>query len=336
MEPSYRLHRRPGPGHIVGLALALASSIVLSRAPAGADPVTGTALDGRTAWRVTVLPLPPGATAGDVRGTDGGDRWVGLAGSRPVLWRHGHVTVLGTGRAEDVNRRGIVVGADSPQYGTGHAVLWRGGRQVRLAEPPGFTASTANDINDTGLIVGSASTERRTVGLVWSTRSPGRVRILAYGDQSVALSGVSNRGLIVGGAWPSGSEESPRTALQGTLRTGLRALVPPGVDSFAGAVAGRHVVGGTPAGATVWRAGTRRVLFIKPGLIATDVNRFGTVSGFDTERYRPLVWNRDSVEHLPLLPGWDSAAAMAMNDRGQAGGVLTGPAEGLPVLWTRR
>lgn len=319
---------------VVGLAVAVL--------PAGPAAASSSRTEGACRWRVALMPTPRGTTGGDVRGSDGGDRWVGIVAGGAALWRGGRLTVLGPGRAADVNRHGVVVGSDEVQFGSGHAVMWVGGRRIRLAEPAGVAISGASAVNDAGLIVGSATYrslygDLATVGLVWSVRSPRRVKVLTYRADDVGLSDVSATGLIVGIAWQRGSEMDHTVAVQGTARSGLRAMVAARVPaSGAGSVSGRYVVGSTPAGATVWRAGTTRILAVRRGMLATGVNRSGLVSGFDTTTYRPLAWRGNTVWRLPLPRGWSTASPMTVNDAGQIAGDLTSSGEGRPVIWTCR
>ncbi len=317
--------RRAAGAVCLGLVLAL----VAPPAEAGAH---------RCTWRVRMMPTSPGTVGGDVRGTDGGNRWVGIVSEGAALWRGGHLIRLGPGRAQDVNRHEVVVGGDNISYGAGHAVMWVHGRRIRLAEPAGVTQSAANAVNDSGEIVGYGTYEDiGTVGLVWSVRSPWRVRVLTYGRDDLNLTDVSASGLIVGVAWRRLSEMDDTVALQGTVRSGLRSIVPPSVsESSAGSVSGRYVLGGTPAGATLWRAGTRRILAVRAGILATAVNRHGLVAGFDTITYRPVIWNGRTVRHLPLPWGWSGASPMTINDAGQLGGSVNGTTVGRPVLWVCR
>jgi hypothetical protein len=220
--------------------------------------------------------------------------------------------------------------------------MWVGGRQIRLAEPAGVAISEADAINDAGQIVGSATYRSRygdlaTVGLVWSVRTPRRVTVLTYRGDDVGLSDVSATGLIVGTAWRRGSEMEHTVAVQGTTRSGLHAMVAAKVPaSGAGSVSGRYVVGSTPSGATLWRAGSTRILAVRRGMLATGVNRSGLVSGFDTITYRPLAWRGNTVWRLPLPHGWTTASPMTLNDAGQIAGGLTSSGEERPVIWTCR
>jgi hypothetical protein len=328
---------------LVTAALAVAAAPDTASAAAGTAPAaSGTAPAAAgvapmaAGYRVVRLPLPAGATAGEVRATDGAGRWVGIAGgpgySGAVVWANGKVSALGPGRAQGVNRHGVVVGGDSIGTNMGHAVLWRGGRRIRLAEPRGTEASSANAVDDAGNIVGFAGTATRTYGMVWSAATPGRYRTLPYRDRDVNLLGVS-AGRIVGGAWPPRTEGETSVAVEGTVRQGLRAIAGPG--SAAAAAAGGFVTGGVGTEARLWRWGSTTAVRTRAGFIAMDVNTHGAVCGIDTAAgYLPALWTRTGVRHLPLLPGWHSASPSAMDDAGRVGGAFTGPGpSGPPVLW---
>lgn len=81
---------------------------------------------------------------------------------RAVVWIGGHETVLGVGQAMAVNNSGQVAGSRGPiqdkrsRYGTLHASLWTGGKEIDLGMLPGGSYSIALGVNDQAQVVGDA------------------------------------------------------------------------------------------------------------------------------------------------------------------------------------
>ena len=264
-------------------------------------------------------------------GTDGGGRFVGTSGDHALLWRNRHLTDLGPGMAADVNRAGAVVGADSAAIGAGHAVLWRGHgtRAIRLAEPAGVTTSAAVGVTDSGLIVGTGDGPNVGEGLVWSARTPHRVRTITSADGYLFLTGVTNSGLIVGNDVHFGNLFT--RAVAGTLRSGLHSLrtLSPGVESNATAAAGRYVAGTQVATPMLWVNRSPRLL-PRAGADPLAVNRYGLIGGIDFATFGPVVWRHGVMTALPVPRG--SGEVKAVTDRGILGGSV-GNGVG-PVTWT--
>jgi hypothetical protein len=307
------------------LAALAAGFVAVAVLPGTARAASGAA--AQTAhWhcRFVLKSLPGGAT-GQVLGTDGNTRFAGTARGDAVLWRNRHLIDLGPGRALDVNREGVAVGADTANLLAGHAVVWLGYRKaVRLAEPAGVTTSVAVGITNSRMIVGYGSGRNLVEGLVWSVRAPHRVRTIKSPDGFLFISGVSDTGLIVGTDLKFGAVLS--TAVAGTLRSGMHPLrTTARGDSSASAVAGRYIVGRQIATPVLWVNRSPRLL---PGQFADPlaVNRFGLAGGNDSA-LNPVIW-RHGV--MTVLPG--SGQVRAVTDRGQLGGTLVNG--GGPVTWT--
>jgi probable HAF family extracellular repeat protein len=82
----------------------------------------------------------------------------------PVLWQNGKITDLGTlggdiGLGYGINNGGQVVGDADTSSGVRHAFLWQNGTitdlNSLLPANSGWELTTAQDINNTGQIVGS-------------------------------------------------------------------------------------------------------------------------------------------------------------------------------------
>jgi uncharacterized membrane protein len=327
---------------VVGVVAAAVAAAAVAGTVGVAGAATGSAaVPVGCAWSVAALPEVAGAEFGEVRGSDGDRTFVGVSGDRPVRWRDGRLTVLGAaGVAEDVNRRGDAVGG---AFSDGeHALLWRGGRQIRLAEPAGFTSSTATAINDAGLIVGygSGPGEGGGRGLVWRANAPGRVRDLGPGAGALFLRDVSEQGVIVGVEESAGSLQLH--AVAGTLRSGLHRLPGTSQDTTtdATAIAGRYVVGADSSGPLRWDRGRPQPL--PGGGYPLAVNSRGLAAGIDfAGNETAVLWQHGVRVELPGLTPDGSGGATAVTEHGQVAGAAigtdqAGTGRSVPAVWTCR
>lgn len=95
--------------------------------------------------------------------------------SHAVLWEGGAITDLGTlggdeSYANGINDRGDVVGGARTAAGDFHAALWRGGDVIDLGTLPGYAASHAYRINESGVIVGYSAFPTALRATVWVPR----------------------------------------------------------------------------------------------------------------------------------------------------------------------
>lgn len=332
------------------LGAGVTALLLTGAGTAPAEP--GPAQAGACGWTAAALPAPAGATRSQVHATDGTGRFAGEVSddgfrTRPALWQNGRYVEMGApfgsdgATAADVDRHGDVVGSgpDPARGGESRAFLWTGGRYVTLAEPAGVQSSTASGVSDAGTVVGWATTtDARTVGLVWSVRRPGTVKVIRSGDP-LRLSGITDRGVAFGSA---GTGDG--TAVTWTPRTGVRPLaVPAGtLASTVTAGAGRYFTGwwfSPDAGSsqnTVWVAGRPRPLAGPDSAVA--VNARGMLAGgaFGTA----YAWSSPSAQPvaLPALGGPDgSAGATAVTDDGRvAGWSRDGTGQVAGTVWTCR
>jgi len=319
---------------VVGAAVAGPAGVA-----AAAGPASRADAAANCGWSVNTLPLTADADFGEVRGSDGEQTFVGVSGDQPVRWRDGRVTVLGAaGAAQDVNRRGQAVGS---AFSDGeHALMWRGTRETRLAEPAGFTSSAATAINDAGLIVGYGSgPDGGARGLVWRADTPSQVRDLGPGAGALFLRDVNEDGVILG------VEESSDTfdlhAVAGTLDSGLQRLpgTTPDTTTDATGIAGRYAVGSDSAGPLRWFDGQPQTL--PGGGYPLAVNADGLAAGIDLTTFTPVLWTGATRVDLPGLAPDHSGAASTVTDHGQVAGATTvidqsGSGHSVPAVWTCR
>ncbi|HYF14580.1 MAG TPA: hypothetical protein VD971_05840 [Phycisphaerales bacterium] len=167
------------------------------------------------------------------------------------------------------------------------AYVWRPGQGIsELPPPPGFTESRANDISDTGYIVGGANTG---LGTVWSAWRLYQGQYLILPQLPASCSGmmpnaVNNSGEMVGYICPDGGIGTPR-AWYYSDATGLIDLTSLGM------------------------------------LTADDINNDGVVTGRSAAgpAYR---WSLGTgIELIPFLPGYeDYAQGHAINASGAVAG----------------
>ncbi len=202
------------------------------------------------------------------------------------LWSNGVATTLTiTDSANAINASGQVVG----QVGlTSEAYLYTAGAFTNLGFLPGGTASVATGVNDSGQVVGYASTQSSAMeAFSYSSGVMTGLGFLPGGTQSWAT-GINASGQVVGyGVNSSGHNEA--FVYSGGVMTGLGTL-PGYTDS-----------------------------------VATAVNNSGQVVGYATNSSggtEAFLYSGGTLSDLGTLPGFSSAAA-AINNNGQVVGWLS-------------
>ena len=215
------------------------------------------------------------------------------------LWNNGATTPLSiAASANAINASGQVVG----QVGfTTEAYLYTAGNYTNLGFLPGGTASVGTGINDSGEVVGYASTQSSAIeAFSYSSGVMTGLGFLPGGTQSWAT-GVNASGQVVGyGVNSSGHNEA--FLYSGGTMTGLGTL-PGYTDS-----------------------------------VATAVNNSGQVVGYATNAAgatEAFLYSGGTMTDLGTLPGFSSAAS-AINSNGQVVGWLsqaspTNPGQQVPA-----
>jgi probable HAF family extracellular repeat protein len=160
---------------------------------------------------------------------------------------------------------------------------------VPLPGPPDRPRSVARDINDSGLIVGSANNGGTDLGhaVVWSAGLVRDLGTLGTGSFSEAW-GVNNNGQVVGWSYTDG----------GNGLTGVHAFLYSDVDGL---------VDLTPQNDNGY---------------ALDINDAGQVTGYRTAAggYHAFRWQDGAFEDLGVLPGFAHSFGWAISSTGQVAG----------------
>jgi len=113
--------------------------------------------------------------------------------------------------AGTTNDSGMVPGAPPSGY---RAVLWAGPKVTTLPLPAGFTESYALALNDTGLVVGTATGKNRHHAILWRKGAALDLDAALPADSFSEATGVNNMGQVIewggGGAflWQDGKKEA--------------------------------------------------------------------------------------------------------------------------------
>lgn len=191
-----------------------------------------------------------------------------------------------------INANGAVVGWSFGQAGSRAFLYTDSGGMVALPGLPDRPRSVARDINDAGVIVGSASAGGGDIGhaVLWSGGSVQDLGTLGTGDYSEAW-GINNFGQIVGSSYTNGgSGLSGVHAFLYTQAEGMVDLTPDSDTGFAG-----------------------------------DINDAGQVTGSKTALYgyHAFRWQGGSFVDLGVLPGFAHSFGWAINAAGQVTGNST-------------
>jgi probable HAF family extracellular repeat protein len=253
--------------------------------------------------------------------------------------------------AHAINDRGQLVGRSGTLSGGIRAVRWQAAVAIDLGVLPGGNYSEAYNINNKGQIIGASLTTGPGCDTAWFAtchhaflweegimtplRPLGGPFSLAYG--------INDRGQVVGLSTtsPSGDYHAVMWTREGEI-TDLGTL--PG-DTFghANAIDDRGRVVGWSSGETtrafVWENGVMFELGTLNGLFsaAVDINKHGLIVGIgdDSGARPPVMWSRDGVTALPLLPDAYFGEVGRANDRGVVvGRMVYYPSEiVVPVMW---
>lgn len=153
-------------------------------------------------WKASALPHEHQLGSQVVAISDNGRYVTAVDGTMPCLWSRGEdgnwtrkeIGNAGTMIPRAVNNAGTVVGLQHTGDGLTHAVVWNPGLgMARIEKPAGYVKSSANAINNDGVIVGMidgpAGSEIGPNGFVWEK---GHTRIIKEGGDNFVLASAIN------------------------------------------------------------------------------------------------------------------------------------------------
>lgn len=226
--------------------------------------------------------------------------WLGFLSVPPAVAQTGYfVEDLGvlagdtSSVAWAINANGDVVGWSMGPAGTRAFLHTKDGGMVALPGLPDKPRTVARDINDAGVIVGSANAGGTDLGhaVLWSDGSVQDLGTLGTGYYSEAW-GINNFGQVVGWSYTNGG--GGLTGVHGFLYTGAERLVDLTPDSDTGS--------------------------------ARDINDAGQVTGYKTAFggvYHAFRWQGGTFVDLGVVPGFGYSFGWAINASGQVAGNST-------------
>jgi probable HAF family extracellular repeat protein len=244
-------------------------------------------------------------------------------------------TVLGGtfSEARAISNRGQVVGTALPEPGTGfsRAFLWDQGVITALPDLPGFNSSWANDVNDTGVVVGASGFRP----VRWVNGAPqflGPISGLQVGGEAV---GINASGVIVG------HSPDPNGIQRGwVFQNGVFTVL----SLFGGR--GMHITGINSSGhiTGIWNPPVgfvSRAFVIRAGVFtllgpantfssAQGISDSGLVVGSVGDFNEATLWN-DNQNQMQLAPA--TSIALGVNSGGTIVGQATVNGQSHAVSW---
>ena len=353
-------------------ALAACTGDRLPTPPAGPAALTGSPAQGEATAgvlsarpRLTLIDLGtlPGSASSRAFAINARGDVVGASSEgveHAFLWTaNGGFVDLGTlggtiSYARGINARGDIVGTSTTATQGSHAVLWRDGRIIDLGVLPGFTFSAAEDISNSGIIVGN--TDGR--GFVWTAATGMRTLPPLPGFDESGAFAVNERGDIVGFCRSVSGTPKDRATLWSLDGTATAIPLPPGTDATVAVdinakgevVVNALAVEGFRGVAFVWsrHGGFVEVDALEPGGRTTTtgnaISERGEVVGSSDRAgaTHAFVWSAEQGSRdLGTLDGADLSEAFDVNERGEIVGTsYVAPIQaGVPfhaVLWQPR
>jgi probable HAF family extracellular repeat protein len=261
------------------------------------------------------------------------------------------VTDLGTlsgsnsAKVSDINKSGQIVGTSA-----NHAFLWSNGVMTDLGTLGG-SVSMAYSINDSGAVVGQASTVSGEMhAFVWQN---GVMKDLGVAGETSAARGINSRGDIVGVAYAK-NVRGGAVLWSGAQRQSLGDLGPSGSGSTAISINDKGQIAGVSSGfatnqgvvrAVVWLNGAISDLGALGGLHSTAnalsaqalVVGWAEVADNSTAAFQ---WQNGTMSQLPSLPGsvtssGNGTQAIAVSDSGViVGACVTSSGATHAVIWS--
>jgi probable HAF family extracellular repeat protein len=352
-----------GVAGVATLGLASAAGVAnLAAHPADPAPelspqVGAAATTHPTACTVQRLPLPAGATEGEVNSGSPNGRYVAgvVAGkknpAKPVRWdgtRADPIPIKGTGEAQGVNDSGVVVGEGQTADRRHFAWAYVDGTVVELPIPEGYTGAEATAINSAGQVAGVLFAGEKAQAVVWrGTTATARAQVLDAPGGAMAF-GISDSGVVVGGLhdgssayrWDAEGRGSELANLAGTVGGSAHGVRggwayglltkdgEPGPDDMPPPTSGVQLVDWNAA--VVWDLRTGQVSAVDGGRVEA-ISATGHVAVNRPDRTAAIREVDGALRALPALAAKDTAYAQSLSDDGTR---AAGSSGGVPVRWS--
>jgi probable HAF family extracellular repeat protein len=202
-------------------------------------------------------------------------------------------------------------------------------RVVEIGTAPGFIATTGDDINASGQVVGTLHGDvygGESSAFVWDAAS-GLRALGDFAGEGTFGGGINDRGVVAGAA-AGGHVYFGQTAFRWTAAGGFENLGPAG---FPSGINNDGAVIGTAAGPgwVLWDAGGQTQPFGSLPFIYGSpraINNDGQIVGYAPGGGPAQMWDpQTGLGELPAFPGGFGALAYDINDLGHASGVADVP-----------
>jgi probable HAF family extracellular repeat protein len=280
-----------------------------------------------------------------------------LFGARPTVAAVYDVIDLGTlggtsSQASGINNSGQIVGyANTLSNAASHAVLWTnsGSPAIDLGVLSGDGYSVANDISDSGQIVGQSSNSTNFQPVVWTNSLSPPIDLGTLGGSFGGASGINTSGQVVGSAYTVNNANSLAAfwSNSSSSATSLASLNGGTMSAASGINNSGGIVGwsndsGELQHATFWTNSSSPAVDLWLGEAATSsalgINDSGQIVGWGLtlSGQRGIVWNSSSSSPIELGTfGGNNGIANGINGLGQiVGWADDGSGNQRAALWT--
>jgi probable HAF family extracellular repeat protein len=224
--------------------------------------------------------------------------------------------------AEGVNDKGQIVGGGGVNVG---GFVWENGALRRIPPLPGMTYVRAEDINESGQVVGYSGRDSATQAFVWTAAGGTQPLAGTLGGGYTLARAINDRGVVVGEAGlPNGTAHT--VVWENGVMRDVQSF--PTGSTFPWDISNYGAVGqwNTSDASFVWTSGTGMSVLAGldgDGDIPIGINDVGQVVGWykrtPTDINKAFLWTTGAITDLGTLGG-QSSVAWAINNAAQVVG----------------